>query len=262
VLYICGNSAGTCGNLRGSAQLWSLILRTEVSLRAAGLFLLWSVVVSSQEPSAELRGTVVNAGGDLLHTARVELRGGEIRRLAETGTTGAFDFTRVPPGVYSLEISENLHFPATIRSVRLEAGRVRVLPPLELLFEGVSNCRRIPAFLRVLDRLDAAKGSLGGAIVDDRGSPLSDARVRVYVDNAGIIGSAVSDPDGRFEVRDLPARDRYKVEVARDGHYTEDFSEFLVEAGYETVYNLDLAACENGRCIQALHPVRPIPSCL
>lgn len=233
-----------------------------MSVRAAGLFLLWSVVVSSQEPSAALRGTVVNAGGDLLHTARIELRGGEIRRLAETGTTGAFEFQGVPPGVYSLRISENLYFPATIRSVRLDAGRVRVLPPLELLFEGVSNCRRTPGFLRVLDRLDAGKGSLGGTIADDHGRPLSEARIRVYLDNVGMIGSAESDADGRFEVRDLPARDRYKVELARDGHYTEDFSEFLVQAGYETVYNLDLTACENGRCIQAVHPVRSIPACL
>jgi hypothetical protein len=169
----------------------------------------------------------------------------------------------VPAGVYQLEVSESFYFPLTIRSVRVKPGDVRVLPPLELTFEGVEGCHhRAPAFLRVLDPPSAGKGSVGGTAVDDRGRALADARVRLYIDDSATSGTGITDPEGRFSIGDAPAGNPYKIEIARDGYYTEEFSDFTVRAGYETVYDrLSLEPCGNGRCVPALRPVRPVTGC-
>jgi hypothetical protein len=216
-----------------------------VNLRAFGLFFLWSVVVSSQAPAGEIRGTLVDELNAVpLHTPGIELRGEGIRRVVQAGASG-YRIPGLPAGVYDLTITGSFLVPTTIRSVRLKAGEIRVLPPVETVL-SIFECGRRYDFLRPLDQGDAGKGSLAGTVVDNHGSPLPDARVRVHISNAGIIASGK----------------RYQIEVTHDGYYTEDFADFRVLAGYEAVYYREnLEACEHGRCIPALRPVRLLPYC-
>ncbi len=195
-----------------------------------------------------------------LHTPTIELRGEGIRRVVQASASG-YRISGLPAGVYDLTITGSFLVPTTIRSVRLKAGEIRVLPPVETV-SGIFECGRRYDFLHPLDQADAGKGSLGGTIVDDHGSPVADARVRVYISNADVIGSAVTDAAGRYSISDVPAGKRYLIEVRHDGYYTEDFADFRVLAGYEAVYyRQNLEACEAGRCIPALRPVRLSPPC-
>lgn len=250
--------------LVGQAVATAALYTPRVRKLLAALIVL-PAVVSSQQPVGEIRGAVVNAVPDMAHAGRVELRSGQTRRLAQTGTTGAFDFYQLPPGIYDLEISENFFRAMTIRAVSIQSGEVRTLPPVTLRFEGaIIDCnRRSPDFLHPLDRFEAGKGALAGRIIDDHGHPLADAKVRLYISNAGIIGSAITDDTGRFSIPDVPARSRYEIEVVRDGFFTEDFSDFEVQPGYESFYDrIDLAPCEKDRCQPALRPIRPLNPCV
>lgn len=232
-------------------------------LRSVGVLLLLPAILAPQQPAGEIRGSILGAGPDLLHIARVELRNGELRRLAETGT-GTFDFRPLPPGVYDLRISMPFYLDTIIRSVPIKPGEVRALPPVAPMFEGMNGgCgRRIPAFLRPLDEPDATKGSLEGRIIDDNGHPLAGARVRLAISNVDIPGATVTDSSGRFSLPDVPARSRYEIEVAHEGFFTEDFSDFAVQAGYESFYDrIDLFPCEKGHCEPALRPIRILPVC-
>ncbi len=227
------------------------------------LLVLSPAALIPQLSTGEIRGVVLSARPDMLHTARIELRNGETRRFAQTGGTGAFDFTRVPPGIYELEISEDFFRTMPIRGVRVPSGEVRTLPPVALIFDGIADCnRRWPGYLSPLDRFDAGKGALAGRTIDNRGHPLAGAGVRLYISNVGVLGSAITDDTGRFSIPDVPARSRYEIEVAHDGFFTEDFPDFEVQPGFESFYDrIDLAPCEKDRCQPALRPIRKLHSC-
>lgn len=231
--------------------------------RTLGVLLLLPAALSPQFSTGEIRCVVVGAGADMLHTARVELRSGQSRRLAQTDSTGAFAFTRLPPGTYDLTISEGFFRTMTIRSVHVRAGGILTLPPVQLTFEGFGDCNgRSPTYLGPLDHFDSGNGALGGRIIDDHAQPLADAKVRLYIPNVGILGSATTDDTGRFAIPDVPARSRYEIEVAHEGFFTEDFSGFEVQRGYESFYDrIDLAPCEKDRCQPALRPIRTLHAC-
>jgi len=232
-------------------------------VRAVGVLLLLPGILAPQPSTAEIHGSVLGAGRDLLHIARIELRNGGLRRFAEAGA-GAYDFRQLPPGIYDLTVSMDLYVPTIIRSVAIGPGQVRTLPPVALIFEGIAAAcgRRMPAFLRPLDTFDPGKGGLGGRIIDDHGQPLADATVRLYIPNLNVAGAALTDSSGRFFMEGIPAGPHYEIEVARTGFFTEDFSDFEVQAGYEAFYDrIDLFPCEKGRCQAALRPIRPLPAC-
>lgn len=227
-----------------------------MSLRGAGLCILLPAMLCPQQPTGEIRGAVIDELKALpLHTANVELRGDGVRRIVQSGAAG-YRISGLPAGIYDLTISGSFLLPTTVRSVRLRPGEARVLPAIRLMGDFICG-RRSPAYLRPLDQTDAARGGLAGSITDEHGQPLAGARVRV-----GDIGEAITDEKGRFSIDNLPAHDRYEIEVAHDGYYTEDFTDLRVQAGYEAVYSPEhLSACPKDRCDPALRPVRPLPAC-
>jgi len=212
----------------------------------------------SAQPAGEIRGTIIDPVKSVpLHAPTIELRGEGIRRIVQGGEPG-YRITGLPAGVFDLTISGSFLLPLTIRSVRIAPGQVRVLPPVEPAAAEYIECgRRLPAFLRPLDQPEAASGALTGMIVDDHGQPLRGARVR-----AGLNHTTFTDDDGHFSIAGVPAPARYDIEVAHDGYYTENFTGFRVQAGYEAVYPGEHPErCEKDRCDPALRPVRPIKGC-
>jgi hypothetical protein len=219
------------------------------------------VTLVAQKSSHELRGSVVDIRHEPLRASRVVLRGAGIERTVDSDDAGLYRFTTVPAGVYELTISAPWFYPITIQSVRLQRGAVHVLPPVELVFEGSHACNaRIPAYLRPLDRFHADRGALGGMLVDDHGSALAEARVTLLVRGVGASNSTITDREGRFSVTDIP-RD-YRIQVVRDGYFTEEFTDFKIQAGYEVVYDrLDLEPCERDRCQPWLKQIRILQGC-
>jgi hypothetical protein len=218
--------------------------------------MLAAVRMSPQPPTGEIRGTVVDELKSVpLHTPRIELRGEGIRRVVQAGASG-YRIPGLPAAVYDLTITGSFLVPMTIRTVRLNAGEIRELPPVQMTSAIIGGCRRTPRFLRPLD--NASRGSIGGTVVGAQNRPLGGARVLV-----GEAGTAVTDGEGRFLIDDLPARDRYGIEVAHDGYYTGHFSDFHAQGGYEAVYDaVSLQPCDTGRCVAALQPFRPEAGCL
>lgn len=219
------------------------------------------VTLVAQKNRDEILGSVVDIRREPMRAARVVLRGTGIERTVNSDDAGLYRFTAVPTGVYELTIIAPWFYPITIRAVRLQRGAVRVLPRVELVFEGLPACNtQIPIYLRPLDRFNADMGALGGMLVDDHGRAISEARVTLLVRGVGASNSTITDREGRFSVMDTP-RD-YRVQVVRAGYFTEEFTDFKIQAGYQTVYDrLDLEPCERGRCQPSLKQIRILPGC-
>jgi len=204
----------------------------------------------------------VNIRHEPIHTSQVVLRGTNIEQATQSDDAGLYRFTSVPAGEYELTITASFFHSSVIRTVRLQRDAVLVLPPVEMVFGGYDCNTRVPAYLSPLDRLDVNKGTLGGVIVDDHGHALADAKVTLFVPGTGVTGSTITDGEGRFSVRDVSLRRDYQIEVVRDGYFTEQFADFKIQAGFETVYDrLDLEPCEKGRCQSSLKRIRILPHC-
>jgi hypothetical protein len=223
-------------------------------------FLALPVTLVAQDSIGELRGSVVNIRREPLRVSRVVLRGTGIDRTVDSDDAGLFGFAAVPAGVYELTISAPLFYPIAIQAVHLQTGAVHVLPPVELVFEGLPACNtRIPAYLRPLDRFNSDRGALGGMLVDEHGRALAGARVTLLV-RGGLSNSTITDREGRFSITDIP-RD-YRIRVVREGYFPDEFTDFKILAGYEAVYDrLYLEPCERGRCQPSLKQIRVLPSC-
>lgn len=236
-----------------------------MSLRRVSLCLLLPAVLCPQPPTGAIRGTVVDELKSIpLHTANIELRGEGIRRLVQA-TGGEFRITGLPPGVYDLTITGSFLVPTTIRSVALKPAEIRGLPPIQVASSLIDCGAGTLRFFHPLDHPEPGKGTLAGAVVDEQQHPLAGVRVRVgsLGQAAGqAAGQATTDEEGRFSIDNVPAGGRYEIEIAREGYYTETYSDFQVQAGYEAVNGgLNLAACGHDRCDPALRPVRLVRAC-
>ena len=86
--------------------------------------------------------------------------------------------------------------------------------PLKPLASGVDSALSDPdnqAVLGAADVVSAARtGVLEGRVLDARGRPVSDVEVRVWRDDIEVSGPdlpAITDVDGRFQIRDIPVGD-------------------------------------------------------
>jgi hypothetical protein len=222
------------------------------------LLVLLPAVLVPQDRDGEIRGLAVDTTREPI---QVVLRGTGIERTVQGDDAGFYRFIGLPAGEYELTIIGPFSY-ISIRAVGLQRSAVRVLPAIELAFRGIDCTGRFPAYLRPLDRFDADRGALGGVIVDDYGRVLTEAKVTLFVPNAGVKNSTVTDRDGRFSFADIPLRRDYKIEVVRDGYFTEEFADFKIQAGYEAVYDrFYLEPCEKGRCQSSLKTIRVLPAC-
>lgn len=215
-----------------------------------------------QDRNGEIRGFVTDLGGEPIYHSQVVLHGARIERTARSDKEGLYRFDDVPGGEYELTITAPFFYTMTIRTVRLQGQGIRALPVVSLILEGYDCTTRVPAYLYPLERFSSNTGALGGVIVDDRGHVLAEAKATLFVPGAGVSRSTMTDVNGRFSIFDLAARSDYKLQVVRDGYFTEEFREIRIQAGYESVYNgLDLQPCEKGRCQASLRPIRIVPHC-
>jgi hypothetical protein len=164
------------------------------------------------------------------------LRGKGIGRTADTAADGTFRLAALPAGVFELTIATPLFYSIRIQAVRLQKGKVRVLPAVELAFEGFDCNSRIPAYLLPLDSDDQVV-ALSALVVDKNLRPLAQARVTLFAPGGGIVSSRRTDRNGHFSITGIPSRRDYRIEVTRDGYFTEEFADFKVQPGYKAVYD-------------------------
>jgi len=92
--------------------------------------------------AGSIAGTVLDANRDALPGALVTLAGssGSATASAESGTSGEFTFTGLPPDVYRLTVTAPGMLPFSSLQISLQAGETRLVPPITLsVFGGTTN---------------------------------------------------------------------------------------------------------------------------
>lgn len=92
--------------------------------------------------AGSIAGTVLDANRDALPGALVTLAGssGSATASAESGTSGEFTFTGLPPDVYRLTVTAPGMLPFSSLQISLQAGETRLVPPMTLsVFGGTTN---------------------------------------------------------------------------------------------------------------------------
>lgn len=145
------------------------------------------------ERGAALEGRVTTAGGDPVSGVRLTVD----RPFTTSGADGDFHLEGITPGKRTVE-AVHPHFDRVLREVTIEPGTNH----LDVVF---TNSHR-----------------LAGRVVDERGTPLPDAQVRVAIyTREGFFGEprVLTDGDGRFHFPRL-AEGGYRLEVEKDGYVT------------------------------------------
>lgn len=219
------------------------------------------VPITAQGTTGEIRGTVVDFRGQPLTAPTVELRGPGVYRSSDLDRAGTYRFSALPAGEYVMTIGAQMFHDATIRSIRLRNNEVRVLPPIELTFAGFECNPRIPSYFRPLDQPNTAEAVLGGIVSAEHQPTVAQANVVLIAPEAGVISSTTTDREGHFSFNASAKRRDYRIEISKPGYFTEEFTDFAVQVGFETVYGLDLQPCPPGRCQPSLKPIRVLPGC-
>jgi len=91
--------------------------------------------------ASTITGTVVDSGKDVVQGARVTLAGGPANELrsAVSGSSGEFSFTGLPSGTYKLTVSGPGMSTIESKPIVLEAGEVKMVPPITLSIAGTTT---------------------------------------------------------------------------------------------------------------------------
>ena len=82
--------------------------------------------------TGSINGTVIDKDGAVLEGAKIALKSGAFTAEVESGSAGAFDFTRVPPGPFELTISAP-GFASKTQSGTLQAGQDYIVPEIKMV---------------------------------------------------------------------------------------------------------------------------------
>jgi hypothetical protein len=91
-----------------------------------------------QTASASISGTVLDANGGVVEDATVTIvePSGSTVRSIQSGNHGQFAFTGLPAGVYKITVMRPGMSTSTSTQILLDAGDVRILPPITLSVAG------------------------------------------------------------------------------------------------------------------------------
>jgi hypothetical protein len=133
------------------------------SLFLIGLFLLCLMPVAAQVDRATLVGTVTDSTGALIPGARVEVLSQEtgLRRETHTGEAGAYTFSLLPIGLYSVTVTQEGLRTVSYKDLRLGVGDNRTLN-VEMEPSGLETTVTVESVLAPLDSTSAVVGTVIG----------------------------------------------------------------------------------------------------
>jgi hypothetical protein len=179
---------------------------------------------------------------------------------------GAYSFSGLPAGTYTLKLSALGFRQLTMTSVRVADGEQRQVPPLELVV-GMCPARGDnpwPDSYSLLP-VSAPGGSLAGKIevepdtVVSKTAPVAGADVRLMCDGV-VCGNARTGAKGDFVFSGLEPG-LYSVRVSRAGFYPSTGSGYRVQNGLQTNWSIYFERCPRLNCDAALRPPKPIAIC-
>jgi hypothetical protein len=147
--------------------------------------------VPPEKPKAEVRGQVLTASGTGLAGASVSLSRGDLRQTVATDPQGAFAFTALPPGTYTLELRADGFTPET-----------------QTIEVGESSAQLAP--LQVTLKRELPQGQIRGTVRRFNGTP-----VVATVSIPALKVTLTTREDGTFEI-DVPPGE-YSVAVTARG---------------------------------------------
>ena len=174
------------------------------------------------------------------------VRGAEARLLSiervyviKAKADGELRFNDVVPGVYELEVSANGFRPRNHSDLRIPSGD-------SLAIEVTLDHAPIPDHCGYVNTVDYE--ALGGktrilsghVIYEDTGKSLTGVKIELLDTSSNTEnGATVSDRNGDFAFRDLPAG-RYSVRASKSGYESTEITRFLVPRENPTVLRLGL----------------------
>jgi Carboxypeptidase regulatory-like domain len=228
----------------------------------AAIASLLSSVSSGQETTFEIRGSAVDINSRPLANVNVSLRTKEpgSDRSTVTDGSGAFAFTDLPPGSYSLRASAGGFNPVQIHE--LNVGQQRRILTLRLEME-VGLCPLspgLPHYFRLLDGADDKHlSAFAGTVTNESGVAVPGATVALYIPGRGKIASTHTNENGSFTFMRLKVDSSYWIQVLSDGYLVSEFTNLASLPEYESIYDgLVLEACDPGACDPNLRKVQTL----
>lgn len=205
--------------------------------------------------AASVTGSVVDVAGASIAHAMVELESGTKRYQARTDDMGAFQFSDIPGGEYSLTFTGERFKWLTVKSIDLSEREAKRIPEITLTPDPLCEFPPRRDFVRLLP--DAVFGQLSGSVLP----VAAGVEVILICRTFHACGSTKTDSTGHFAFKMLTAG-AYGLSFNRDGFFPEDPTgyEYYVNAGVESVYApLRLEQCPDGNCKAKIQ--RILPSC-
>jgi Carboxypeptidase regulatory-like domain len=218
----------------------------------AAIASLFSPVSSGQETTFEIRGSAVDINSRPLANVTVSLRTKEpgSERSTVTDGRGAFAFTDLPPGSYSLRATAGGFNPVQARELNVGPQRRSLTLRLEMEVGLCPLSPGLPHYFRLLDGADDKHlSAFAGTVTNDSGVALPGATVGLYIPGRGRIASTHTGENGRFSFTRLTVDSSYWIPVLGDGYFVSEFTNLESLAGYESIYDgLILETCDPGAC--------------
>jgi len=226
-------------------------------MRVALAFAMVSIPFSAhaQEATASITGTVVDMTGASIAKANVELFSGTLKYQVHTDDSGAYRFSNLPAGQYTLKFRVPGFKVFDLTSIKLSEGEQKRVPDVPL---DVGSCGTISRNLALLPSEDVF-GRLSGSVVP----PLREVEVTLICRTFTACRSTKTDSNGRFSFEMISAG-FYGLNFRREGYYPENATGYgyYVNAGWESVFTpVLLEKCRNGNCDPKRRPKRPIAHC-
>jgi len=205
--------------------------------------------------AASLTGSVVDVTGASIAHATLELDSGTKKYQTRTDDLGAYQFSDIPRGEYSLRFTGEGFKWLTVKSIGLSDTETKRIPEITLTPDRLCEFPPRRDFVRLLP--DVVFGQLSGSVLP----AAAGVEVILICRTFHACGSTKTDSSGHFSFEMLSAG-AYGLSFHRDGFFPEEPTgyEYYVNAGVESVYApLWLEQCPDGNCKAKIQ--RILPSC-
>ncbi len=207
-----------------------LFIKSIVVLATAG-------VLGAQDTSATVSGQVRDITSAVIPWTDAELTLEDppyTRFTVRTDNEGRFKFTVLPPGTYTLKLSQQGFSSLTVKAIGLANAEQKGLPPLRLNI-GFCGGPPVPEFLE-LRRTEHSGGNLSGLVLRDENHAIARATVTLICASGKVCGATKTDANGGFLFFYVSPRDDYVIRVTHPGYYASGGAGYQVQTGYDATY--------------------------
>ncbi|MBZ5676817.1 MAG: carboxypeptidase-like regulatory domain-containing protein [Acidobacteriia bacterium] len=214
------------------------------------------LMISSSARAASLTGIVVDPNATLILHAVVELDSGASKYQVQTDVSGAYRFSNLMAGEYTLRFSTRGFRTRTIKSVVLSEKEEKRIPDVTLTTG--SSCDPSTRDLVELPS-EVLFGQLSGSVTP----AVANVEVTLVCRTFHACASTKTDSNGHFSFEMISAG-VYGLNFRHDGFYPVNATgyAYTVDDGWESLYSPTfLEECPKGDCTVKRRPQPGVPRC-